>query len=73
MMPNHAMLTAFRALQLGDYFAAARICGAPVPPPAVISRAVVIQVGSKNFHHSESLLTVPASMPCKQEGRSGAP
>jgi hypothetical protein len=29
---------------LGDYYAAARICGAPVPPPQVISRAVTIQV-----------------------------
>lgn len=30
---------------LGDYYAAARISGAPVPPPDVISRAVTIQVG----------------------------
>lgn len=29
--------------QLGDYYAAARIAGAPVPPPAIISRAVFIQ------------------------------
>lgn len=28
---------------LGDYYAAARIAGAPVPPPAIISRAVFIQ------------------------------
>ncbi len=28
---------------LGDYFAAADICAAPVPPPAVISRAVALQ------------------------------
>lgn len=28
---------------LGDYYAAARISGAPVPPPDVISRAVSIQ------------------------------
>ncbi|CAL8465374.1 g4910 [Coccomyxa elongata] len=28
---------------LGDYYAAARICGAPVPPPQVISRAVTFQ------------------------------
>ncbi|CAK0786722.1 hypothetical protein CVIRNUC_009936 [Coccomyxa viridis] len=28
---------------LGDYYACARICGAPVPPPAVISRAVAFQ------------------------------
>lgn len=32
------------AVQLGDYYAAARICGAPVPPPQVISRAVTFQV-----------------------------
>ena len=30
-------------LQLGDYYAAARISGAPVPPPAVLSRAVAVQ------------------------------
>ena len=30
-------------LQLGDYYAAARISGAPVPPPAVLGRAVAIQ------------------------------
>ena len=30
-------------MQLGDYYAAARIAGAPVPPPAIISRAVFIQ------------------------------
>lgn len=29
---------------LGDYFAAASIAGAPVPPPGVISRAISIQV-----------------------------
>jgi hypothetical protein len=28
---------------LGDYFAAADISGAPVPPPSVISRAVALQ------------------------------
>ncbi|KAK9835389.1 hypothetical protein WJX81_006828 [Elliptochloris bilobata] len=28
---------------LGDWYAAARICGAPVPPPAVISRATTVQ------------------------------
>ncbi|CAL5222118.1 g4434 [Coccomyxa viridis] len=28
---------------IGDYFAAAKICGAPVPPPDVISRAVGFQ------------------------------
>jgi xanthine/uracil permease len=28
---------------LGDYFAAADISGAPVPPPGVISRAVALQ------------------------------
>jgi hypothetical protein len=28
---------------LGDYFAAADICGAPVPPPSVISRAIALQ------------------------------
>lgn len=28
---------------LGDYFAAAAIAGAPVPPPGVISRAVALQ------------------------------
>lgn len=28
---------------LGDYYAAARICGAPVPPPAAISRGVLFQ------------------------------
>lgn len=28
---------------LGDYFAAADIAGAPVPPPSVISRAVALQ------------------------------
>ena len=28
---------------LGDYFAAADIAGAPVPPPGVISRAVALQ------------------------------
>eukprot|EP00878_Enallax_costatus_P011584 GHUV01012092.1.p1 GENE.GHUV01012092.1~~GHUV01012092.1.p1 ORF type:complete len:539 (+),score=86.91 GHUV01012092.1:909-2525(+) len=31
---------------LGDYFAAADIAGAPVPPPAVISRAVALQGAS---------------------------
>ena len=31
--------------QLGDYYAAARISGAPVPPPGVITRAVALQVG----------------------------
>ena len=29
---------------LGDYYAAARISGAPVPPPEVLARAVTIQV-----------------------------
>ena len=29
--------------QLGDYYAAARIAGAPVPPPGLISRAVAVQ------------------------------
>jgi hypothetical protein len=29
---------------LGDYYAAASIAGAPVPPPGVISRAITIQV-----------------------------
>lgn len=29
--------------QLGDYYAAARIAGAPVPPPDVIGRAVAWQ------------------------------
>lgn len=28
---------------LGDYYAAARISGAPVPPPAVLARAVTLQ------------------------------
>ena len=28
---------------LGDYYAAAKICGAPVPPPAVLGRAVTWQ------------------------------
>ena len=28
---------------LGDYYAAARISGAPVPPPAAVSRAVLFQ------------------------------
>jgi nucleobase transporter 1/2 len=28
---------------LGDYFAAADIAGAPVPPPGVISRAIALQ------------------------------
>jgi nucleobase transporter 1/2 len=28
---------------LGDYFAAADISGAPVPPPGVISRAIALQ------------------------------
>jgi len=31
-------------VQLGDYYAAAKICGAPVPPPDVISRGVTFQV-----------------------------
>ena len=30
--------------QLGDWYAAARISGAPVPPPAVMSRATTVQV-----------------------------
>ena len=30
--------------QLGDWYAAARIAGAPVPPPAVMSRATTVQV-----------------------------
>ena len=34
---------ALRGVQLGDYYAAARISGAPVPPPAVLSRAVAVQ------------------------------
>lgn len=50
MTPNSPPLSEvfeihFLDVQLGDYYAAARICGAPVPPPQVISRAVTFQVG----------------------------
>ena len=35
---------------LGDYYAAARISGAPVPPPEVLARAVTIQVRRVSSH-----------------------
>jgi hypothetical protein len=38
------MRASARGRQLGDWYAAARISGAPVPPPAVISRATTVQV-----------------------------
>ena len=48
--------------QLGDYYACARICGAPVPPPAVISRAVAFQVSSSC--HRRSNRANLRSLPC---------